>query len=350
MTTQKAQYSPAYDEQIQQIDRDLREQNRRWPTFAAVVVLLGGIALLLLLGKNFDFPDRRTRTGLGTLLVVLFVLWEIRAYRKAKRFAAGFYGEMLPAVLKRAYAAYAPRTGEPDPLLFDPAETWRFPTTVTFLTLSVNDSSFRAQKVYPDRVRSGVASRTSFRAQGVYRIQRQYFKADCLGDKDNDESGQYRVSQNLIWRVQTQEHIPFCLSLHTASGSVSEAAAGVFGKICDRLLKNGMQDVKAGRAEFDRSFRIRADDMTQAELFLNTHGQQLTELRDNMGRFSLEYADDMLTLSFSDFAPIDTKDTNGVRRTGLPNELSAERIAESTQKLDFLSDWLRAFWKKEEGT
>ena len=118
---------------------------------------------------------------------------------------------------------------------------------------------------------------------------------------------------------------------------------GVFGKICDRLMKNGMRDVKTGSAEFDRSFRIRADDVAQAEQFLDAHGQQLTELRNSMGRFSLEYADDMLTLSFSDFAPIDTKDTNGVRCTGLPNELSAERIAESAQELDFLADWFKAF-------
>ena len=69
----------------------------------------------------------------------------------------------------------------------------------------------------------------------------------------------------------------------------------------------------------------------------------MTELGDSMGRFSLEYADDMLTLSFSDFTPIDTKDTNGVRRTGLPGELSAERIAESARKLDFLADWFKAF-------
>ena len=158
MTTQRTQYSPAYAEQIQEIDRDLKEQNRRWSALTAVFLLLGGIALLLLLGKNFDFPDSRTRAGLGTLMIILFVLWEIRKYRKAKRFAADFYGEMLPAVLKKAYAAYAPRTGDPDPLFFDPAETGRFPTTVTFLPLSVNDSSFRAQ--------------------GIYRIQRQYFKAD----------------------------------------------------------------------------------------------------------------------------------------------------------------------------
>ena len=328
MTTQKARYSPAFAEQIQEIDRGLKEQNRRWPTFAAVSLLLGGIALLLLLGKHFDFPDSRTRADLGILLIVLFVLWEIRAYRKAKRFAASFYGEMLPTVLKKAYAAYAPRTGDPDPLFFDSAETWHFPTTVTFLVLSMGWFSFRAQ--------------------GIYRIQRQYFKADSLGDKDNDESGQYRVSQNLIWKVQMQESIPFRLSLHTASETMREAMFGVFGKICDRLMKNGMQDVKTGSTEFDRSFRVRADDVAQAELFLNTHGRQLTELRDNMGRFSLEYTDDMFTLSFSDFAPIDTKDANGIRRTGLPGELSAERIAESAQELNFLSDWFGAFVRKEE--
>ena len=327
MTTQKARYSPTFAEQIQEIDRGLKEQNRRWPTFAAVSLLLGGIALLLLLGKHFDFPDGRTRADLGTLLIVSFVLWEIRAYRKSKRFAASFYGEMLPAVLEKAYAAYAPRTGDSDPLLFNPAETWRFPTTVTFLVLSMGLFSFRAQ--------------------GIYCIQRQYFKADGHGDNDNDESGQYRVSQNLIWKVQLREHTPFHLSLHTMSGTVGKAVSVMFGKVCDRLMKNGMQDVKTGSAEFDQSFRVRADDAAQAEQFLNTHGQQLTELRDSMGRFSLEYADDMFTLSFPDFAPIDTKDSNGVRRTGLPNELSAERIAESARKLDFLSDWLRAFVKKD---
>ena len=328
MITQRTQYSPAFAEQMQEINQKLKAQNRRWPTIAAVSLLLGGIALLLLLGRHFDFPDSRTRAGLGILLIVLFVLWEIRAYRKAKRFADAFYGEMLPAVLKKAYAAYAPRTGEPDPLLFDPAETWRFPTTVTFLVLSMGESSFRAQ--------------------GIYRIQRQYFKADNSLGKDNDESGQYRLSQDLIWKVQTQERLPFRLSLHTASETVREAMISVFWKICDRLMKNGMQDVKTGSAEFDRNFRVRADDVAQAEQFLNTHGRQLTELRESMGRFSLEYADDMLTLSFSDFAPIDTKDSNGVRRTGLPNELSAERIVESARKLDFLSDWLRAFFKKDE--
>ena len=329
MTTQKTRYSPAYAEQIQEISRELKTQNRRWPAFAAVSLFLGGIALLLLLDKNFDFPDSCMRAGLDILLIVLFVLWEIRAYRKSKRFAAEFYGEMLPAVLKRAYAAYAPRTGEPDPLLFDPAETWRFSTTVTFLVLSMGDLSLRTQ--------------------GIYSIQRQYFEADGHGNEDNDESGQYHVSQDLIWKVQMQESIPFRLSLHTASETVGEAVFGVFGKICDRLMKNGMRDVKTGRAEFDRRFRVRADDAAQAKQFLDAHRQQLAELRDNIGRFSLEYADDMFTLSFSDFAPIDTKDSNGVRRTGLPNELSAERVAESARKLDFLSDWIRAFFKKEEG-
>ena len=327
MSIKKAQYSPAYSEQMQEIDRELKVQNRRWPTFAAVFLLLGGIALLSLMGKHFDFPDSRTRAGLGILLIVLFVLWEIREYRKSKRFAADFYGEMLPAVLKKAYAVYAPRIGDPDPLFFDLAENWRSPTTVTFLVLSMGGFSFRAQ--------------------GIYRIQREYFKADSLGDKDNDESGQYRVSQKLIWKVQMQESMLFRLSLHTASGAVGEAVSGVFGKIYDRLMKNGMQDVKTYNEMLDRGFRARADDVAQAELFLKAHGQQLTELRDNMGRFSLEYAGDMLTLSFSDFAPIDIKDSRGVRRTGLPNELSAERIAESTQKLDFLYDWLRAFVKKD---
>ena len=328
MTTQRTPYSSAYDEQIQKIDLELKKQHRRWPTIAAVFLLLGGIALLLILGKHFDFSDSRTRIGLGILLVVLFVLWEIRAYRKAKRFAADFYGEMLTAVLKKAYVAYAPQMGEPDPLLFDPAETWRFPTTVTFLVLTMDWFSFRTQ--------------------GVYRIQRQYFKVDSLGDKDNDESGQFHVSQNLIWKVQTQESITFHLSLHTMSDTVGETVSGMFGKVCDRLMKDGMQDVKTDNEAFNRSFRVRADDVTQAELFLNTHGQQLTEMRDNMGHFSLEFTDDMLTLSFPDFAPIDTKDSSNVRRTGLPGGLSAERIAESVRELDFLADWLRMFIKKDE--
>ena len=323
MTTQKARYSPAFAEQIQEIDRGLKEQNRRWPTIAAVFLLLGGIALLLLMGKNFDFLNDRMLVGLGVVLFALFILWAIREGRKSERFAAGFYGEMLPAVLKKAYAAYALRTGDPDPAFFDPEETWRFPTTVTFLVLSMGEGSFHAQ--------------------GIYRIQRQYFKADNSLGKDNDESGQYHVSQDLIWKVQTQKPIPFRLSLHTASGVVGEVVSGVFGKIRDRLMKNGMRDVKTGIAEFDRSFRIRADDVAQAELFLNTHGQQLTELRDGMGEFSLEFADDMLTLSFSDFAPIDTADSYGVRRTGLPSGLSAERILESAQELDFLADWFGAF-------
>ena len=50
-------------------------------------------------------------------------------------------------------------------------------------------------------------------------------------------------------------------------------------------------------------------------------------------------SDDMLTLSFSDFAPIDAKDANGVRRTGLPDE----HIAEIARKLDFLADRLWSF-------
>ena len=42
-----------------------------------------------------------------------------------------------------------------------------------------------------------------------------------------------------------------------------ETLFGVFGKIYDRLMKNGMQDVKIGSAKFDRSFRIRADGLVR---------------------------------------------------------------------------------------
>ena len=325
MVAQRTQYSTSYAEQIREIDCGLKSQNSSLPAFAAVGLLLAGIALLALMGKNFDFPGSRTRAGLGALLFVLFVLWEIREYRKSKRFAACFYGEMLPNVLKRAYAAYIPRIDDPDPLFFDPAEDWRFPTTVTFLVLSMGGFSFRAQ--------------------GIYRIQRKYFEKNGLGDKNN-ESGEYHISQDLIWKVQTREHIPFRLSIHTASGTVKDAVFGMFGKICDRLIKNGMQDVKTDNESLNRDFRIRADDVPKAESFLDTHWQRLTELRDSMGQFSLEYADNMLTLSFSDFAPVDTKDTYNVRCTGLPKELSAERVGESAKKLDFLSDWLEHFCGK----
>ena len=85
MVTQKLQDSLAYAEQIQVIGRELKAQNRRWPTFAAVFLLLGGVALLVLMGKNFDFSDSCTRVDLGILLFILFILWEIRAYRKSKR-------------------------------------------------------------------------------------------------------------------------------------------------------------------------------------------------------------------------------------------------------------------------
>ena len=157
-----------------------------------------------------------------------------------------------------------------------------------------------------------------------YRIQREYFKGDGLGDKDNG-SGEYHVSQNLICKVQTQEHIPFRLSIHTVSGTVRDAVFGVFGKTCDRVMKNGMQDVKTDSETLNQDFRIRADDVPKAECFLDTHWQRLTELRDSLGQFLLEYTDDMLTLSFSDFAPIDAKGSYNVRRTGLPNVLRGVR-------------------------
>ena len=93
MTAQKPQELPAYAGQIQELDREPKAQNRKLPAFAAVFLLLAGIVLPVFLGKNFDFPDSRTRADLGILLVVLR---EIRVYRKDKRLAAQFYGEMLP--------------------------------------------------------------------------------------------------------------------------------------------------------------------------------------------------------------------------------------------------------------
>ena len=138
---------------------------------------------------------------------------------KASGFATNFYGSLLPSVLKKAYAAYAPQTCDPDPLFFDPAETWRFPTTVTFLVLSM-----------------GVAS---FHAQGIYRIQREYFKADS--SDGNDEAGQYRVSQKLLWKVRMRENPSFQLSLRTASSGMSVVASAAFGKVFDLLMKNGMR-------------------------------------------------------------------------------------------------------------
>lgn len=82
MTAQKPQELPAYAGQIQELDREPKAQNRKLPAFAAVFP-----------AKNSDFPDSRTRADLGILLVVLR---EIRVYRKDKRLAAQFYGEMLP--------------------------------------------------------------------------------------------------------------------------------------------------------------------------------------------------------------------------------------------------------------
>ena len=56
MITQRIQYSPVYAEWIQEIDRELKAQNRRWSKSAATFMLFGGIALLLLMGRNFDYP------------------------------------------------------------------------------------------------------------------------------------------------------------------------------------------------------------------------------------------------------------------------------------------------------
>lgn len=330
MTTQGARSSPAYAEQIRGLDRELRARRGRGPQVAAALLLLGGIALLSLMGKCAHVPGGRARAGLGVLLAVSFALWEMAGYVRGRRFAAGFYGEMLPAALGEAYAAYAPRPGAPDPSFFDPAEGWRLPTTVTSLVLSMGGPSFRAQ--------------------GVYRIRREYLRAgNALGSEGDGESGHYRISQDLIWRVRTRGHVPFRLSLRTSSGTVGETVSGMFGKACDRMLRSGMRDVRTGDDAFDRGFRVRADDVERAGPLLRAYGRRLAELRDNMGRFSMEYAGDTLSLSFSDFAPIDTADSNGVRRTGLPNGLSAERVEQSARELDFLAGWLRSFVTMDTG-
>lgn len=148
--------------------------------------------------------------------------------------------------------------------------------------------------------------------------------------------------------VRTQKRLTFRLSLRTTSGTVGEAVSGAFGNLYNRLTKNGMQEMKAGSDTLHRGFRVRANDVQGAQQFLEPHWPKLAELRNKMGRFSLEYEDDMLTLSFADFAPIDVQDCNGVRRTGLPSELSVELISESARQLDFLSAWLENFLDFEE--
>lgn len=65
MTAQKPQELPAYAGQIQELDREPKAQNRKLPAFAAVFLLLAGIVLPVFLGKNFDFPDSRTRADLA---------------------------------------------------------------------------------------------------------------------------------------------------------------------------------------------------------------------------------------------------------------------------------------------
>ncbi|HAY62912.1 MAG TPA: hypothetical protein DCX90_04760 [Ruminococcaceae bacterium] len=321
MTEHEHNFSPQLLTQIGELDKKLKRRNKASHTILAVAGLMVLIVLAYVAGQRLNsLIFTRAATIIVVVLLVLLLARTVVSHRRDERFAASFYGAQLPSVLKKAYSAVQPRLGSLDPALFDPSETWCFSTTVTFLVLSMDE--------------------VSFRAQGIYRIQREYFKPDLNGDKDNDDSGQHCVSQQLLWKLRLPEMEPFHLSLRTASGGAHDAVHGMFGRVYDRLMKNGMQDVKTGRTSFDRDFCVRTDNVPQAERFLDTRWQALMELRDNLGQISLEYADNILTLSFSDFAPIDTEN---VRRTGLPNGLSAERIAKSAQELVFLSGWLDGF-------
>lgn len=322
----KACNSSRYDDdQIRKLDHELKAHNSRSSTAIPCLILLVGFALLLHFGSQQPgIFDDRILAALGVLLFALFVMWEIKKYREFKRFANNFYSSALPSVLQNAYAAYSPRTGAPDASFFAPSETWLYPTTVTFLVLSANDKSIRAQ--------------------GIYRIQRDYFEADYHADKDNDDSGRYRVTQDLIWKVKLPQNSPYHLTVQFKTGMVRKAFSSVAGKLYNRLAKNGMQDIKIGRDSFDRDFLVNADDDVWAEQFLRMRWQQIVALRDTMGQFSLEYGDGMLTLSFFDFAPIDTKNAWS---TGLPCRLTVDRLAATTKQLEFLSDWLVRFLPEE---
>ena len=311
--------SPAVDGRIRRVDRELAARGRR--SVAAILALLafGSLALLQVARNRFGFPDDRLFVCLCALPFVLLILWAVREHGRDERFAARFYGAELPAVLEEAYARYVPRSGGLDPALFGPEETWRLSTTVTFLVLSMGGDSFRAQ--------------------GIYRLQREFFKADGHGDPDNDETGSYRVSQHLIWKARLMGSVPFHMSVRSESGNVRDAVSDLSASILDRLANNGMRTVKTGDAAFDRVVRVCANDKVLAGRFLETHSRRLVELRDAFGPFLMECGN-VLTLSFADFAPIDP---HNVRSTGLPDRLSADRVAESARRLDFLRDWLEGF-------
>ena len=95
--------------QIRKIDQELKAYNGILPSIIPAVLLFAGITLLLYVRKHFDVPHGWILAGLVVLLVVLFVLWEIREYRKNRCFVADFYSVQLPSMLRKAYAAYDPR-------------------------------------------------------------------------------------------------------------------------------------------------------------------------------------------------------------------------------------------------
>ena len=319
-TPRQHEGTPAYAGRVREADRDLRAHSSLLRTLVPFGLLLGSIALLATLGRDAGPAQGRVLSGLGVLAGALFLLWLVRAHAVEKRFAASFYGEVLPSVLTEAYAAYAPRTADPDPLLFGPAGDWCSGTTVTLLTLSVDGDAFRAQ--------------------GVYRVDREYLDSSGSGGSGYEDAGRYRVSQSLVWRVRTRVSATCRLSATTVSGPVDRVASAAFDGLLNRLTGSAMHAVRTGDTAFDRAFRVSSDDAAGARALLAGRRGMLMELHDAMGDCSLELEGDVMMLSFPSFAPIDA---GNVQNTGLPARMSVERVARSARELDFLSHWLVRF-------
>ena len=169
MGARMPQARPAYAEEARRATQELRRHNSPLPGAAAAVALLSAVGALCLLDRDRDGLDGQVLAGLGALAALLFLAWLVCERRREARFAAEFYGRTLPSVLGEAYRGLSPRTGDPDPTLFDPGQRWRLPSTVTLLVLT--------------------ASGPSFRAQGIYRVDRERLEADSSADADNDDAG-----------------------------------------------------------------------------------------------------------------------------------------------------------------
>ena len=105
MTTQKTRDSLAYTEQIRKINQELKAYTGILSAIIPLFLLFAGIVLLLCMRKHSDVPHGWIIVGLVILLVVLFVLWEIKEYRKNRCFVVDFYSVQLPSMLRKAYAA-----------------------------------------------------------------------------------------------------------------------------------------------------------------------------------------------------------------------------------------------------